>query len=433
MPFPRPSRRALRIGIIVLASTVLAILAERSEWVRALGAGSAARAWIWAPVELRDVRPRAFFAAHEFELAAPPARAILEVLGDEEYVAWANGWRIGAGRYRAGAPLDRYEVARFLRAGTNRLVLELRSATGAGGATLRLVDGEDRLLADTRGRWSVFQRTWPGLVGGETIPSAPRARLLGLSPFGRWGSPAPGPLQPVLADALAAPRPQRATRYRLPLESGLWVRLPRADSRRPPLGPLVEFDFGAEVTGYLVLGVRDPDTAIGLVRLGTAPAERSGWVPDDVAVVAPQRDVWQASEPRRFRFVEVAGLDRVVSAAVLRLAPGQPDATGGPGGGAGLLGIPAQRPRRPVEDAIWRRLTGRQRVPPLEPLAVAALRPSGAGRSPAPAPAPGARPRREAPPEPRAPRPRAGAPAAGPPPASPPGAPAPGSPPGRRG
>jgi len=125
MPLPRPSRRALRIGIIALAAAALAIVAERSEWVRALGTGGTARAWIWAPVELRDVRPRAFFAAREFELAAVPQRAILEVLGDEEYVAWANGWRIGSGRYRAGAPLDRYEVARYLhlnRADIERLV-----------------------------------------------------------------------------------------------------------------------------------------------------------------------------------------------------------------------------------------------------------------------------------------------------------------------
>ncbi|MBP1642837.1 MAG: hypothetical protein H6Q03_1506 [Acidobacteria bacterium] len=427
MPLPRPSRRALRIGIIALAAAALAIVAERSEWVRALGTGGTARAWIWAPVELRDVRPRAFFAAREFELAAVPQRAILEVLGDEEYVAWANGWRIGSGRYRAGAPLDRYEVARFLRPGANRLVLELRSVTGAGGATLRLVDGEGRVLAATGPRWSVFQQTWRGLVSGETIPWAPRAAVLGLSPFGRWGSPAPGPLEPVLADTIVQSRPERATRFRLPLESGLWLRLPRGDSRRPPLGPLVEFDFGAEVTGYLVLAVRDPETAIGLVRLGSTPAESSGWVPDDIAVVAPQRGVWQASEPRRFRYVEVAGLDEVRSAAVLRLAPGQPAPPDGPGGGAGLFGISSPPRRRPVEDAIWRRLRDRPRMPPLEPLAGTALRPSGAGRSPARARAPGARPRPGDPPAQRAPRPRAGAPGPGPLEASPPGAPAPGS------
>jgi hypothetical protein len=433
MPLPRPSRRALRIGILVLLAAALAIAAERAEWVRALRTGGGTSpVWIWAPVELREVRPRAFLAATEFDLAAPPEAATLEVLGDEEYVLWANGWRIGSGRYRAGAPFDRYDVARFLEAGRNRLVLELRSVTGAGGAALRLADGEGRVLAESGAHWSVFENAWGGLVEGDPMPRGSRATVLGRSPFGRWGSPARGPLKPVLADVLAARRPERALRYRLPLESGLWIRLPRGDARRSPLGPLVEFDFGAEVSGYLVLAVRDRRSASGLVRFGSSPSASSGWTPDAIAVVTPLRGSWQDSEPRRFRFVEVAGLGRVLSAAVLPLRPERLAELASPGAGAGLLGIAAPPVRRPAEDAIWRRLRNLARVPPQAPRPGGALRPSGAGRTPAPARAPGVHRRREGPPASRAHRPRGGAPAPGPPPASPPAAPAPGSPPASR-
>lgn len=376
MAVPRPPGRALHVVVAVLLVVAFAVAAERGEWLRALRAGGDERTWIWAPVELRDVRPRAFFAAAEFELAGRPARAELEVLGDEEYVAWLNGRRIGSGRFRTGMPLDRYDVARFLRAGANRVVLELRSATGAGGATLRLTGDDGRSLLESGAHWSVYEHAWRGLLDSDPMPAAPGARVIGRSPIGRWGVPAPGPLRPVQADLFADQRPERAGRYRLPLESGLWFRLPRLDARRPPLGPLVEFDFGREVTGFLVLAVRDRQTATGLVRFGTAPSGSSGWVPDVIAVVPPHRGSWQAAEPARFRFVEVAGLERVLSAAVLTLAPGFAPVPA-PAPAAGLLGIPAPPLRRPVEDAIWRSLRNRSRVPPLEPLNGVAVRPSG--------------------------------------------------------
>jgi len=149
--------------------------------------------------------------------------------------------------------------------------------------------------------------------------------VLGRSPFGRWGAPVPGPARATFAEVVTVERPRRARRYRLPAESGAWVHLPGGTAARAAR-PLVEFDFGREVTGYLTLAVRDAETATGLLRFGSAPSRRSGWAPDEVAIVVPHRGSWQDAVPRTFRYVEVAGLDHILSASLLPLD--RPGSTG---------------------------------------------------------------------------------------------------------
>jgi hypothetical protein len=152
----------------------------------------------------------------------------------------------------------------------------------------------------------------------------------------------------------------------------------------------VEFDFGREVTGYLTLAVRDAETATGLLRFGSAPSRRSGWAPDEVAIVVPHRGSWQDAVPRTFRYVEVAGLDHILSASLLPLDPTWLDRLVPPRRLTGPLGIEGPPVRLPITDAIWRRLRESPRLEPVEP-AAAALRPAAAARSPESAPAPAAR------------------------------------------
>jgi hypothetical protein len=396
MPLRRPSGRALRIGILLLV-VALAVVAERAGWVASLLGPTNPPVWIWGPWDLQDVRPRAFLLARDFELGEAPGQARLSVLGDQEYLLWINGHRVGSNHYQDGAPLDVYDVAPLLVEGENRVLLELRSAAGSGGATLRLVDGKGKLLVATGPGWRVYTTAWRGLFDGKPLRLVPEAEVLGRSPFGRWGSPSAGPPRPLFGRLLVASHPERARRFRRPLTRPAWRRLPHRDRHRPGLGSLVEFDFGREVSGYLVLGIREPESAAGLVRFGTTPANRLGWAPDAIAITLPGKGVWQDSVPRRFRFVEVAGLDGVLSAAVLPVDPGRVAGLAARAPAAGVFGIHAPPVRFPVQDEIWRRLRSERRPSPGAAKASGDVRSGDAGRSPEPAPGLAAPPPREAP------------------------------------
>lgn len=437
MPLRRLTRRQWRLGLAAVALTALGVVAQRWGWIGSGGSGglgNAEPAWIWVDADPRDVRPRVVLAVRDFELARVPSNATTRVLGDQEYVLWINGSRAGSGRYRAHAPLDTFDVSPLLRLGPNRVALELRSAVGSGAAILSIVDGAGQVLVATGPGWKILPSSWRGGISGGPLPKAPAAAVLGRSPFGRWGDPRPGPQRPLFADVVVPPGSIRARRYRKPLESGRWRAVPPGDAGRPKLGPLVEFDFGKPVTGYLVLSLRNPEreTLAALLRFGFSPSDASGWNADAVAITAEERGHWFDVEPRRFRFLEVAGLDGVLSASVLPIEPTRLGALRPFGSDEGLLGIATPPVRLPIEDAIWKRLDGRQRVA-LEPERGRGrggkLRRGGAGRNSGRTREPAVRPRPETHPEPDAPAPRATRPGRRPRPASPPAEPAPGSPP----
>src|SRR5436305_12000552 len=119
-PLGRRARATLAVFLVALAAAI----GVRALWARraiaALPTGAAE--WIWAPLG-RTVEPLAFYAARDFDLAAPPAAARLLAAADEEYVLYLNGRRVGSGGTPAGARplLDAYEVAPLLRRGANRL------------------------------------------------------------------------------------------------------------------------------------------------------------------------------------------------------------------------------------------------------------------------------------------------------------------------
>ncbi len=209
-------RAWLAAGLLVL---VLALAAQLRPVLRARSLPTRSAEWIWQPFDARDHTPAAFFAARDFHLAAPPPRARLLITADEAYIVTLNGKRIGAGAFspdqppgpppgRRGAPLDVYEVGPLLLPGGNRLLVELRSARGAGGLLASLIDeATGRQLVGTDERWRILPRHEEGLARGWLpIGGGVPALVWGYPPIGRWGLPRAGaPPRPLLTEQLGPP------------------------------------------------------------------------------------------------------------------------------------------------------------------------------------------------------------------------------------
>jgi hypothetical protein len=396
MPRLRPFHARAKPVLTLLALLVVAVAAERLHWFGRLRALSEPhRAWIWSADPPELVVPRAFFVARDFEVGKLPATARMEVLGDPEYIVYLNNQRIGSDVYRAGQGLDVFEVAPRLRTGTNRVVLELRSAVGSGGATLRIVDGSGHLLVATDSRWHLYGVSWKGLMEGSPFWGEGYAKVLGLSPFGRWGSPRPMAPKPLFDAAVELEAIAGGRSVQVPLRDPAWHRLHRRTYRGAPLGALVEIDFGAVVSGYLHLDLASRASAPLLLRYSASPVNRRGWIPDEIVLPIDRRGYWQAAVPRSFRFIEIAGAPEVSWAAVMPVHPEAWRALALRGPSPGLLNIRPPGVPLPVVDGIWKELIDLPLAPPRD-ARPAHLKRGGAGR------------RRERPPRLGGPRPRAG-------------------------
>ena len=386
MAGPRSSRRVARAALALIPLLVLIVVAERARWFpRLLAAADAERVWIWTSDPPRRVEPRAFLAARDFELDAPPLYAELEIYGDPEYIVHLNGLRMGSGRVAAGATIDRYPVAPRLRAGTNRIVLELRSATGSGGATVRLVDGNGRVLVASDSEWVVYGSSWPGLFVGDSFYPTGRVEVLGRSPFARWSGIALGPLRPLFPEASAGELVP-AVAYRKP-PGDAWVALSPDPPRSNRLGNRIEVDFGREVTGYLQVGFNRREMASGLLRFGAGSEADAGWDPDVVLLAPGGRGSWQDATPRRFRYVGLVGLAEASRFALLPVSEATFALLGPSHEAAGLLGARTHPVRLPVVDEIWREVG----IAFGAPADGAEVKPAGGARKPVRAPARGAR------------------------------------------
>jgi len=355
MPDVRSSRVRAKPLLALVALLLVAVVAERCHWfgrLRALPEPSLV--WIWSADPPSLVRPAAFFLAQDMEIAAPPPSARLLVLGDPEYIVYLNGTRIGSGVYRPESPLDVYEVGSLLRSGENRVVLELRSPIGSGGATLRVEDGTGRTLLASDGSWRFYPKAWKGLLEGEPFWGRSTAKVLGSSPLGRWGSPPTGPAKPLFSDAVEVATPKRARTFRLPLSSRHWIALGQKGRASRGLGGLVEFDFGETVSGYLHLDFAPAATSPGLLRFANRPADRVGWSPDEVVLPDGNRSFWQDAMPRSFRYLEVAGLPSLRGAVVLPVREQDWLALSTRPPLRGLLGLVPPVVRYPVADQIWK-------------------------------------------------------------------------------
>jgi len=356
MASERISRARTGLLVALAGALAFAVVAERMEWWGAVrAAGEPRPRWIWTSDPLRRVEPLSFAAMRDFELDRVPAGARMEVLGDPEYVAWLNGERIGSSAYRAGMPFDLYDVTPVLVAGRNRVVLELRSPIGSGAAALRIEDAAGRTLVETGADWYVFRRDWRGLWTGEGTWRTEHAVEVGRAPFGRWGLPAIGPLRPRFEASLAHDAVVPAVAWRSAQSGGHWQAMGWRRRSHEGLGGRVEFDFGREVVGYLHLDALTDVARSALIRYSAEPDSSRGWAPDEIAITLPRRGYWEDVEPRRFRYVEVVGLEEVSWAAAVeldeRLARSVPQRTER----RGLLGIPPPPAETPIADEIWKR------------------------------------------------------------------------------
>jgi hypothetical protein len=333
---------ALAAAFVAACGLTLAIRGGRWAATR-LGGTIGQAQWIWADHDRRQAQPLAFYAARDFRLAAPPARARLLALGDQEYVLYLNGKRVGAGGWRPGARLDEYEVGALLRAGDNRLLAELRSFDGGGGFLASLVDeASGRALVGTDGAWRTFRRHRLGLVRGwlpvdaagglaavSTAGPGEAVVSWGRPPVGRWGRVVPPWPRPLFAELTGGGRPVAA--------AGETLYTPPAASGLPADRSMVLFDWGREVTGYLALETgfepgMDSELAqsppdhqrTALLWTGDAPPQpaASGPGPSGAVVLMANEHQWLDARLRRFRYALVFGLERPLAARVYAVDSG---------------------------------------------------------------------------------------------------------------
>ena len=367
---PPSSRRPWLLPVLIVLGVLLTALGDRG--VRMLVAHSlptGTAQWIWEQRDRKDVSPTAFYAVRDFTLDTLPTRARLRANGDPEYILYLNGERIGAGGWREGDSLDVWDVGPLLQPGGNRLLAEVRSDHGSGGLLLSLQDAQGRSLVQTDESWRIFHqhqlgilRGWLPATGTFSPPSDPAA-CWGLPPLGRWGRPRTGPARALLSE-LTVGRPVPAA------SSTLLPGLPElAQAPERPHPPLRLFDWGREVTGYLLLGV-EPSATLGkgLLYTGMAPPRPLAERPAAAILVMAGRRTWMDARPRRFRYALVVGpavtaqvqeVDRVRAAGLV--APPAPG-VGGTARARGVLGIVPPPLRTPVEDEVWRQLQGVARV-----------------------------------------------------------------------
>ncbi|MEO7794884.1 MAG: hypothetical protein ABIV06_08945 [Thermoanaerobaculia bacterium] len=364
---PSQQPRPAWLRLLWLASGV-AVLALASVELRhrsvAVGGGTArdAPTWIWRDHDLRHVQSAGFYAVKEFDLSAAPADAEVRILGDGEYLLMLNGVRIGSNRFVSGAPIDLYRVERWLQPGRNRLVVELRSSSGAGGLWFELRSGGQQ-LARTDGSWTIYDSNWRGLFGGRPMPPGERPRLLGRSPLGRWGAPPSGPVRPAFEDALAAAEPLPAELYRIFGADQPWQPFAGRGRRPPSFGPLVQFDFGAERSGYLQLSYREgprrhaePSPGAVLLAFSDQPIGEPPWTAQTLFQPIFGSGLYQDATVRRFRYVAVAGLPGIFSAEVLATTAEASLALAPRAAAAGILGVEPPPSSAPVEHEVWRKL-----------------------------------------------------------------------------
>jgi hypothetical protein len=362
MSGPKSAHLAARNTVVVLSILLLVVLAERWRWFARLESiAQPSLTWIWARVNPNEVKARAFYAVRDFALATAPAQARLDVLGDPEYIVYLNGTRVGSGSYRADAPLDSYQVGDLLVAGSNRVVIELRSPIGSGGATLRIA-AEGRTLVATGGDWSIQEAAWQGALSRGPLSRSSTAVVLGVSPFGRWGTPGSTAIRARFSDQVTRQGLIGARYFRQPYAAGAWQRQARSAKSSRRVSAATEFDFGAEVEGFLQLSFDRGPERTALVRAAADSAPASGWLPDAIVISVNGSRVWRDAVPRRFRYVEVVGLKGLRWAGFYPLRRTQEANLSRALSPRGLFNLRVDPQRWPAVDEIWKSYLDRPRA-----------------------------------------------------------------------
>lgn len=360
------------VGVLAVLAVVAAELGMRA-WLAERSPAAGAE-WIWVEGRLPlYTGPRAFYAYRDFELGEASPEAELRALADGEYLVYLDGHRIGSNVYRPDAAMDRYRVGDLLEPGRHRLAVELRSGRGAGGLLLALVDpGSGRTLVATDPSWRTFSHYHPGVLEGWLPMSAGTSALSwGPPPTGRWGWVELGPVWPRFAEVAGDLWTRRA---RLPERQSsaapgreAWQPVTVTQDDPGGLGPVSRFDWGEEVTGYLVVeqaSVLGLPVGLGYLDVDLEPGVRPSLaMPADVEIVfLPGAALWRDAVPRRLRTLRILGLPALrrvwiepVPEERLTELPEPPPPTP-----PGVFGLDPPPSRTPVEDEVRREL---ERVP----------------------------------------------------------------------
>ncbi len=277
-----------------------------------------------------------------------------------------NGRRIGSNRFASGAALDRYRVERWLVAGRNRLVVELRSPVGGRWALVRAVGR--RAAARAVGR---FVDDLSGATGGASSASVAcrRANVRGCwaaALSGAGAAPVWGRCARPSRTPLAAAEPLTAALVRSTGAHEPWA--PDCRSLAPAREPRVRSSSSTSASSAPAIcssPIAKLQASVGRVRCrrccwpsADQPIGGPPWTAATLFRPIPGAGLYQDSTVRRFRYVAVAGLP----GALQRRGPGDEPRP------PGRLWRRSRRRRQassasgrrrssaPVEHEVWREL-----------------------------------------------------------------------------
>lgn len=315
--------------LLVLLCLALAGAERGGHWLRSrFLLPTRGAQWIWVEHAALAAHPVAVWAVRDFDVGArPPESTRLLVAADEEYLVYVNGRLVGAGAYAAEAALDELVLDEEMKAGWNRIVVELRSVRGAGGFLASLfVDREASApsrepLVRSDGSWRIFRRRLDGLLEGWLpLDGGEAAVVWGAPPTGRWPAREKTEVVPSFAGRLAAIRdPVRIETLHRPCSPPCGRGDSEGGAELPDSAFLV--DFGETGVGFLELGLEAAPGFAYEVRLGESLRQLVGGSATVLqAVPLPERKLWLASRAARFRYALVLGIDRLEGARILEVA-----------------------------------------------------------------------------------------------------------------
>jgi hypothetical protein len=362
------SKGGTRTGVWVQALVVLVAALALAAGERLLNRVVAKAAlptheaqWIWAPEVSAELRPVSFHLARDFHLDFSVETAELICIADEEYVVTLNGIQVGGGRFAPDRPADSYEVRDLLRWGRNRLLVEARSSRGAGAvlAALTAAGGLRRLRVVSDGDWRVYRQHRKELFDLDAeLPGAESPVVWALPPAGRWPLPRAAEPRPTIPSLGIGSEPLNAARAKVGDETADWQLLSPDDRFEVPLGRQVAFDWGRQMTGYLVLRYPAAGEPLALVWVGEdLPRPGSSSAVTFLAGMQGSR-IWSDAIPRRFRYVVVSSSSGISGAQVLPVAPDAMSLFPEDAPKRGVFGLEPTGSGTPLQNEIWRELHG---------------------------------------------------------------------------
>jgi hypothetical protein len=173
-------------AVLFLLAVLLLAAAALLAWVRAARdranlVTDGAR-WIWFTLDVYEQKPAHFWTWRDFSLDAVPDRAVAKLFIDPRGSLAVNGSKFPRVEQRPASPLAVFDIAASLVAGTNRILIEAESQTGAGGILFCLeLPGGRRVTSDSTWRIALSE----AVVGKEDRHAA----VWGRPPMYPWGYP----------------------------------------------------------------------------------------------------------------------------------------------------------------------------------------------------------------------------------------------------